>query len=141
MQRRHFLILPLLFAPVLAALGRDAPRGADAQRNKDSETAHVPSYQEDIRPLLQAKCSRCHGAKTRKADLDLTALTGILKGSESGPVIVPGKPDGSLLYEKVHDGAMPPGKKDRLSAAEVETIRRWIAAGAKADSAATAGVM
>src|SRR5205085_5134793 len=35
------------------------------------------------------------------------------------------------LYEKVHEGAMPPGKKDRLAKAEVEAIRRWIAAGAR----------
>src|SRR5205807_1792097 len=134
-------ILPLYFAFVLAALDRHAPRRADAQTNEDRATARVPSYQEDIRPLLQAKCSRCHGEKTRKADLDLTALTEILKGSESGPVIVAGKPEESLLYEKVHDGAMPPGKKNPLSAAEVETIRRWIAAGARADSAATAGAV
>src|SRR5260370_32466319 len=90
-----------------------------------------PSFQDDIRPLLEAKCSRCHGGKTRRKDLDLRSPAGILKGSESGSVIAPGKPDETLLFEKVRNGKMPPAKKDRLSATEVETIRRWIASGAK----------
>src|SRR5262245_36909898 len=54
-----------------------------------------------------------------------------MKGGESGAVNVAGKPEQSLLYEKVHGGLMPPGKKERLSAAEVDAIRHWIAAGAK----------
>ena len=45
---------------------------------------------------------------------------------------MPGHPEKSLLYEKVRDGIMPPGKKDRLSEAEVEIIRHWIEKGARA---------
>jgi hypothetical protein len=95
-----------------------------------AEPARMPSFEADVRPLLQAKCARCHREKPRKADLNLTTPAGILAGGESGPAVVPGKPADSPLYEKVHSGAMPPGKKDRLSAAETETIRRWIEAGA-----------
>ncbi len=111
-----------LICPVLLM----APRGQCAQPGA------APSFTKDIRPLLQAKCLRCHGEKVRRAELDLRTLAGILEGGESGPAVVPGKPDDSPLYEKVHGGAMPPAKKDRLKAAEVETIRRWIAAGAPA---------
>jgi hypothetical protein len=89
-----------------------------------------PRFETDIRPLLEAKCLRCHGDKTRKADLDLRTLATILKGGESGPAVVPGKPEMSLLFEKVHEGMMPPGKKDRLLEAEVALLRRWIEAGA-----------
>jgi hypothetical protein len=89
-----------------------------------------PRFREDIQPLLQAKCGRCHGGKPRRAGLDLTSAAGILKGGESGPAVVPGKPDESPLYQKVHDGKMPPGKKDPLSAAEAGALRRWIEAGA-----------
>jgi hypothetical protein len=45
--------------------------------------------------------------------------------------VVPGHPEKSLLYEKVRDGLMPPGKKDRLNEAEREIIRRWIEQGAR----------
>jgi mono/diheme cytochrome c family protein len=120
---RPFAILLLL--PGLTAAGAAPGQG------REPSPAKVPSFQDDVRPLFQAKCVRCHGGKAPKADLDLSTPAGALKGGESGPVIVPGKPDESPLYEKVHGGMMPPGKKDRLDGAEVDTIRRWIAAGAR----------
>jgi hypothetical protein len=73
---------------------------------------------------------RCHGGKAPKAELDLRSLAGALRGGESGAAVVPGKPQDSLLFEKVQSGAMPPGKKGRLGAAELETLRHWIAGGA-----------
>src|SRR5579875_3848286 len=89
-----------------------------------------PSFESDILPLLQAKCLRCHGEKAKKAELDLRTRAGILKGSESGPVVQPGKPQESLLYEMVRSGKMPPGKTAKFDPKEVETIRRWISSGA-----------
>jgi hypothetical protein len=133
MQRRLLLFLFLLFlATTGEGLGPLAGR-EDATRNEKASSSS-PSYQSQIRPLLQAKCTRCHGEKVRKADLNLLTPEGIRKGGESGPVIVPGKPDDSPLYEKIHGGAMPPAKKDRLNAADVDMIRRWVVAGALFDS-------
>jgi mono/diheme cytochrome c family protein len=94
------------------------------------DAGEAPRFETDVLPLFQAKCLRCHGDKAKKAELDLRTRAGILKGSESGPVIQPGKPQESLLYEMVHSGKMPPGKADKLGPAEVEIIRRWIVAGA-----------
>jgi hypothetical protein len=128
---RPFLLLCL----GLAAAGtvRDAPR-EDSKRDSVGRTP--TTFQADVLPLLEAKCWRCHGEKTRKADLDLRTPASILKGGESGPAIVPGKAEKSLLYEKLHEGAMPPAKKERLAEAEVLTIKRWIENGASADLAA-----
>jgi mono/diheme cytochrome c family protein len=98
----------------------------------------APSYADDIRPLFQAKCSKCHSEKVRKADLDLSSPAGILKGGESGALFEAGKPDKSLLFEKVHSGAMPPKKEGKLSEAEIDLIRQWIVAGAKTTSTAVA---
>ena len=126
MTRRAILIL---FLGLVLATGRSALCTAEENQSPKETLAQGPTF-EDIRPLLQAKCWRCHGEQSHKAELDLTTLAGILKGGESGPVVVPGKPDESLLYEKVQSGSMPPVKKDRLSAAEVETLRRWIGQGA-----------
>ena len=91
--------------------------------------AAEPRFESEVLPLFQAQCTRCHGEKTRKGELDLRSLEGILKGGESGAVVGPGQPEKSLLYQKLHEGEMPPAKKDRLSAAEVDIVRRWIAAG------------
>jgi mono/diheme cytochrome c family protein len=129
LPRRSFLWLLLALLLIGPAVSGASPENGKAP-------ATVPSFAHDIRPLFQAKCWRCHGDKLRKADLDLRTPAGLLKGGESGPAIVPGKPAESLLYEKVHGGTMPPARKDRLSEAEVETIRRWIAA--ESDSSARA---
>ena len=86
-------------------------------------------YQRQIQPILLAKCGRCHGGANRKSGLDLLSPTGLLKGGEGGPVLVPGKPDESSLHARVRDGEMPPGGKDRLSESERELLRRWIAEG------------
>jgi hypothetical protein len=115
-----------------AGAGKNTLLGADAEGGKENAPTRVLTFETDIRPLFQAKCWRCHGEKTRKAELDLRSVAGVLKGGESGPAIVPGMPQKSLLFEKVHDGVMPPVKKDRLSASEVLAIRRWIEAGAPA---------
>jgi hypothetical protein len=97
----------------------------------------APSFEQDVRPLLAAKCAKCHsGAKARQSgDLDLSTPAGILKGGESGPAVVAGKPDKSLLYEKVRKGVMPPGAKKALTRAEADILRRWIAGGAMVPAA------
>jgi hypothetical protein len=103
-------------------------------RQPEQAPAAAPLFETDVLPLLEGKCLRCHGEKVKKADLDLRTRAGVLKGSESGPVVVPGKPQESPLYEMVHGGKMPPGKKDKLGPAEVEIIRRWVGAGARFSS-------
>jgi hypothetical protein len=131
MPRRHPSTLLLFLALALAGAGLRAASGAVPTKQKEGPQDRAPSFERDIRPLLQAKCWRCHGEKSRKADLDLRTHAGALKGGESGPAVVPGRPDQSPLYEKAHSGAMPPGGKNRLSEAEVDAIRRWIAGGAR----------
>ncbi len=100
-------------------------------QEKPAVTVSVPAFDKDVRPLLQAKCWRCHGEEVRKGELALHTPAGIRKGSESGPVIVPGESAKSRLYEFVRDGEMPPDKKNPLTKAEVEIIRRWIDGGAR----------
>ncbi len=83
------------------------------------------SFETDVQPVFTSNCTGCHGAATRIKEMNLSSLEGVLKGSESGPVVVPGKPDESLLYQKVRDGKMPPGKV-HLKDDELAAIRSWI---------------
>src|ERR1044072_8994417 len=89
---------------VLALVARLSGPAEAGQQNQPA--AKVPRFDTDVLPLFQAHCVRCHGQKTRKATLDLRTLAHALKGGESGPPVVPGKPEESLLYQKVRDGMM-----------------------------------
>ena len=124
MSRWLLLLLLCIYA------WRGDNNNATAQE-KPAVTVSVPSFDKDVRPLLQAKCWRCHGEEVRKGELALHTPAGIRKGSESGPVVVPGQSAKSRLYELVHNGEMPPDKKNPLTKAEVEIIRRWIDGGAR----------
>ncbi len=90
-----------------------------------------PTFEKDVRPILKVNCFRCHGEGDQlKGKLDLRLRRLAVRGGKSGPAVTPGSRDGSLLYRRVRDGEMPPGKK-KLSAAEVAVIGRWIAGGAR----------
>ncbi len=91
-------------------------------------------FETDVLPIFKANCVQCHGAETRIKEMNLSSFEGLMKGSESGPVVVPGKPEESRLYKMVHEGLMPPGGKTRLSEEQVAAIRAWINAGAVSSS-------
>jgi cytochrome c553 len=85
----------------------------------------------DAPAILQARCLRCHGGASTKGGLSLATLETMKAGGESGPAVEPGKPEESLLIEKVsgEKPEMPRGEKP-LSPEEVASLRRWIAQGA-----------
>lgn len=91
-----------------------------------------PSFEKDILPILTAKCHDCHGGDLKEARLDLRTLSAMVRGGESGPVVVQGSPQKSLLLEKVLSGEMPPGK-EKLTAAESALIQQWVNAGLPAN--------
>ena len=84
-------------------------------------------FQSAVEPLLVRRCLECHSAEAR-GGLDLRTRGSLLKGGETGTVIVPGKPDESLLFEHVSTNYMPPKKP--LQAAEIAVIKTWIERGA-----------
>ncbi len=88
-------------------------------------------FEERIRPLLAARCWKCHGAEKQESDLRLDTSAGVQgKGVAGQPIAVPGRPQDSLLLSAVrYDGSlkMPPDQK--LPAAEIEALESWIAMG------------
>ena len=58
-------------------------------------------FEARIRPVLAEHCQSCHGAEKQKADLRLDSRAFLLKGGESGPAIVPGNPESSLLLKAI----------------------------------------
>jgi hypothetical protein len=88
-------------------------------------------FRDSIQPILEKNCLPCHNAKLRQAGLDLSTRESLLRGSETGPVIVAGKPDESLLYKRVAHISQPgmPFKATKLPDADVAKIADWIKAG------------
>ncbi len=88
-------------------------------------------FEKSVRPVFLDHCVRCHGEKKQEAGLRLDSPAGIRKGTDAGPIIVPGDPDKSLLIKTVRrtvDNAMPPDKE--LAKDKVEALAQWVKFGA-----------
>lgn len=88
-------------------------------------------FETHIRPILAQHCFECHGATKQWAELRLDNRPSALKGGETGPAVVPGKPDESRLIEVIqyseYDSQMPPDGK--LSDEEIARLTEWVAKG------------
>jgi WD40 repeat protein len=113
-----------------------------AAEPSDKKEASEVSYYKDVRRIFQQHCQGCHQPAKPQGGYVMTGYADLLKkGDHEQPGIVPGHPEQSLLVEQIlpKDGkkpAMPKGK-DPLSAADIEIIKKWIAAGAKDDTPKT----
>ena len=92
-------------------------------------------FEARIRPVLVGTCFRCHGDTKTGGELRVDSRESLLRGGESGPVLVPGKPDESLLLRAIlrqsdDVSAMPPEKDKALRADQIADFRAWIEAGA-----------
>ena len=87
-------------------------------------------FETQIAPLLARHCQQCHGGEKPKSGLSVTSLAALLQGGESGPAVVPGQANKSLLVDMIADGSMPPEDQPKLSGDQIALVRRWIDAGA-----------
>ncbi|HJZ56803.1 MAG TPA: c-type cytochrome domain-containing protein [Gemmataceae bacterium] len=93
-------------------------------------------FNRDVRPILSAACFKCHGfdAKARKAKLRLDVPEGAFADRDGAAAIKPGDPKASLVWDRITsadpDFVMPPPDSNKkLTAAQKETIRKWIVQG------------
>ena len=106
----------------------------------DTATASLPteapaatssgvSFKNDVMPIFQNSCNKCHGIETTKKGLDLTTYENLMMGSFNGPVIEAGDADNSYLVQQIVDGEIPK-RGDPLSDKDIQTIIDWVNAGA-----------
>src|SRR3954468_6506061 len=92
------------------------------------DRAGIEFFETNIRPLLIENCYQCHGEKKQKGELRLDSKAALMRGGELGVVIVPGKPEESLLIKAVRyldaDLSMPPKKK--LSERQINDLVKWV---------------
>ena len=82
------------------------------------------NFVRDVKPILENNCVRCHGEDGAMRGIRLD------KKERALMTVVLKKPDDSLLYNIIKIGAMPPGSQ-KLTLAQMDTLRRWIAEGAR----------
>ncbi len=90
----------------------------------------IVEFEKEIRPALVKDCLKCHGANKQEGELRLDSLAAMLKGGESGPAIVPGKPDESLLMEALRYDSFEMPPENALPDSVIGHFERWIADGA-----------
>ena len=121
MRSNHALVVALLLGYSAAAF---------AESGDDAAAVEV-SFEKQVRPILKAHCLECHGeGEEIEGGIDLRLRRFILKGGDSGPAFVEGKPEESPLFELTSTEEMPPGDT-KLTPDEIATIRKWIESGAK----------
>jgi hypothetical protein len=95
--------------------------------------AEVEHFEKKVRPILVEQCLSCHGAEQKKikGGLKLNSRADLLKGGDTGPAIMPGKPEYSLLMNVIdYDGDVKMPPKGKLKDHEIKAIEQWIRAGA-----------
>jgi hypothetical protein len=95
-------------------------------------TPDADYFKQHVQPLLVRHCLKCHGDEKQESGLRLDSWEGISAGGDSGPAVVPGEPQQSLLLTAIRyvedDLQMPPDRK--LPDDQIAMVRKWIEAGA-----------
>lgn len=111
-------LIGLLTAPSLLSAGEDSI-----------------DYLRDIKPILRSRCYACHGALKQEMGLRLDSAALMLKGGESGPAVIAGDQQGSLILQRISTNdesvRMPPEGKP-LTPDEVAKLTRWVQQGSPA---------
>lgn len=103
----------------------------DPAEVKPSEPEQIRFFENHVRPILFDHCLECHGDKKQWGGLRLDSREAALRGGDSGPAIVPGKPQESLLIRAIRhvdDLKMP--KEGKLNEQEITKLEQWIHMGA-----------
>lgn len=150
MKKQILLITTLIFTIALSACGTgtplpepaapteavtqptDAPAATEApaaeQTNTDGSAGGV-SFVNDIKPIFDTRCIKCHGVERTKEGLDMQTYENIMAGSRNGSVVEPGNANNSLLVQLIEEGKMP-DRGDPVTADELQLIIDWVNQGA-----------
>lgn len=163
-MRKQEFVYPALLTITLVALVWTGHEGGSITHGSGYLTHYMPShlrallpdagssdvsadsvYAQRIQPVFDAKCVTCHGESTEKAGLRLDSYDNVMRGGKDGAVIVPGKPEASMLLARV---TLPPGAehfmpaegRTPLTSDEVSLIQSWVRGGATATATSIPGV-
>ena len=128
------LVLVLASAGCTKAAGGASSREA-APLNDQAISQPERDYRDKVYPILKNNCFRCHSGMNHRGGLSMNTRESLLKGGRDGVVVIPGKPETSLLVDLVrHEGPkndpMPMPPKSKLSDADIHVLTQWVKDGA-----------
>jgi hypothetical protein len=121
-----------MIAVLGASLSTGAAAFAAAKSDEPDDPPEPPSFARDVMPTLGRYCESCHGMRQQHGGLRLDNYDNLMRGGDSGPVVIARAPKDSLLLAKIEHRdrpTMPPRKW--LPKAAIARIRAWIIAGAQ----------
>lgn len=163
-MRKRAFAYPALLSATLLALVWTGHEGGSITHGTGYLTRYMPSslrilfpstglsgapaysfYAQHIHPVFEAKCVTCHGEGTQKAGLRLDSYGNAMHGGKDGAVVIPGKPEASMLLARVMLSPgdlhfMPAEGRTPLTSDEVSLIRAWIRSGATSTATSISGV-
>lgn len=100
--------------------------------------AEAEIFENVVQPILQAKCVSCHKEGKIKGELRMDHLEGLQKGGKSGPFVLAGDFEKSMLIQRINlpeddKKHMPPKNKAQLTEEELLILSEWVASGASFD--------
>jgi len=103
---------------------------------EENTSVPVELFRTQIKPLLEANCVRCHNSRIKRSGLDLSTREALLRGGDTGPVIIPGDAKASVLCKRVSQLEQPgmPFGGQKLPDAAIARIVDWVNAGAPYDA-------
>src|SRR5512139_1036240 len=119
-----------MFAAVFVRAWGDIPIQGATQL--PAATLPADYFEAQVRPILAGTCYDCH-TDDEKGGLRLDSRESMLRGGDTGPAVVPGDPESSLLIQAVRQlpgrPKMPKGKAPKLSEAQIAILEQWIRGG------------
>jgi cytochrome c553 len=121
-RSRSLLVLAACIAltPALSARADEAQPTAE----------QLEFFEKKVRPILAENCHKCHGEKKQQGNLRLDSKAAILAGGDLGTVVVPGKPEESLLVEAINYKSLEMPPDARLKPELVAILTEWVKMGA-----------
>jgi hypothetical protein len=131
---------PAILVLTLVTLATQLP----SQQPAGSSAGNI-DYKKQVQPIFDTNCKACHSGGAAPSGLLLDSGAGLMSGSQSGKVIIPGNSKDSILVQRIREGSMPPSGagfgNGSLPEAAIETISKWVDQGAKTGEAESTGVL
>ena len=123
-------VVVLCMTESLILAGDELHRSKTTPKSQPIAARHAEFFEARIRPVLAEHCFSCHGPKKQQSGLRLDSRGGLLKGADSGLVVVPGRPEESPLIEVIrHDATIKMPPKSKLPAQAIIDLTTWIRIG------------